>query len=171
VFQDYALFPHLTVAENIGFGLKEGLLSRAHPSHAERVRRFLELFELTAMARSAPRDLSGGQRQRVALARALIREPQLLLLDEPLSALDPLLRERVRDELAAMQHRFDVPMVVITHDPADVEAFAENVVVFDHGRVTQTIDLGNRDADAAPDNRRERIGRALADLYPAGVFA
>jgi molybdate transport system ATP-binding protein len=171
VFQDYALFPHLTVADNIGFGLKDGLLSRSQPAHAQRVRRFLELFELTAMARSAPRDLSGGQRQRVALARALIREPQLLLLDEPLSALDPLLRERVRDELVAMQRRFDVPMVVITHDPADVEAFAENVVVFDHGRVTQTIDLGDRDADNASDNRRARIGRALADLYPAGVFA
>jgi len=171
VFQDYALFPHLTVEENIGFGLQHGLRMRPGSQHAERVAQFLELFELGPMARSFPRNLSGGQRQRVALARTLIREPQLLLLDEPLSALDPLLRERVREELSATQRRFGVPMVVITHDPADVEAFAENVVVFDHGKVAQVLDLGAGPAGAAGAPRREQLGRMLADLYQAGAPA
>jgi molybdate transport system ATP-binding protein len=171
VFQDYALFPHLTVEENIAFGLSEGVLNRGDASKARRVQTFLELFELTAMARSSTRDLSGGQRQRVALARALIREPQLLLLDEPLSALDPLLRGRVREELVAMRRRFDVPMVVITHDPADVEAFAENIVVFGHGHVIETLDFGDGDAGTASEGRRERLGRALANLDPAGAPA
>jgi molybdate transport system ATP-binding protein len=171
VFQDYALFPHLTVEENIAFGINHGLRTRVRPDQAQRVAEFLKLFELEALARSQPRSLSGGQRQRVALARALIRAPRLLLLDEPLSALDPLLRERVRDELSATQRRFGVPMVVITHDPADVEAFAENVVVFDHGRVAQVLDLGTGDADAVPARRREQLGRMLADLYPAPLSA
>jgi molybdate transport system ATP-binding protein len=171
VFQDYALFPHLTVEENIGFGLQQGLRMRPGSQHAERVAQFLELFELGPMARSFPRNLSGGQRQRVALARTLIREPQLLLLDEPLSALDPLLRERVREELSATQRRFGVPMVVITHDPADVEAFAENVVVFDHGKVAQVLDLGAGPAGTAGAPRREQLGRMLADLYQAGAPA
>jgi molybdate transport system ATP-binding protein len=171
VFQDYALFPHLTVAENIAFGLNEGVVNRHDASGKQRVSRFLELFELNAMAGGRVSELSGGQRQRVALARALIREPQLLLLDEPLSALDPLLRGRVREELAAMQRRFEVPMVVITHDPADVEVLAENIVVFGHGRVIETLDFGDGDADVASDARRERLGRALANLYPAGALA
>ena len=169
VFQDYALFPHLSVQENIAFGLGQGPGNRIAQAHAERVGKFLELFELQAMARSLPRSLSGGQRQRVALARALIREPQLLLLDEPLSALDPLLRERVRSELSSTQRRFGVPMIVITHDPADVEAFAENVVVFDHGHVAEVLDLGPESGEESGQRRRERLGRMLADLYPAGT--
>jgi molybdate transport system ATP-binding protein len=170
VFQDYALFPHLSVEENIGFGLSHGLRTRATPENAARIREFLGLFELEPLARSLPRNLSGGQRQRVALARALIRAPQLLLLDEPLSALDPLLRERVREELSATQRRFAVPMVVITHDPADVEAFAENVIVFDHGRVAQVLDLGASEPGSAAPRRREQLGRMLVDLYPNGTL-
>jgi len=165
VFQDYALFPHLDVEKNVGFGLGARRDARA------RVEEFLSLFELTPLARSFPRNLSGGQRQRVALARALIRQPELLLLDEPLSALDPLLRERVRNELDQTQRRFRVPMLLITHDPADVETFAENLVIFDHGHVAQTLNLKDEVTLAAGASRRERVGRALAGLYPATADA
>jgi molybdate transport system ATP-binding protein len=161
VFQDYALFPHLSVERNVGFGLKKG------EDVAGRVAQFLDLFELKPLAQSFPRNLSGGQRQRVALARALIRQPDLLLLDEPLSALDPLLRSRVRNELYQTQARFRVPMLVITHDPEDVETFAENLVMFDHGRVAQTINLKDEAAMAIGATQRERVGRALAGLYTA----
>jgi molybdate transport system ATP-binding protein len=161
VFQDYALFPHLSVEKNVAFGLQRSADSGA------RVAQFLSLFELTPLARSFPRNLSGGQRQRVALARALIHQPALLLLDEPLSALDPLLRERMRNELDQTQQRFRVPMLLITHDPADVETFAENLVIFDHGRVSQTLNLKDEVTLAAGASRRERVGRALSGLYPA----
>jgi molybdate transport system ATP-binding protein len=161
VFQDYALFPHLNVERNVAFGLQDASDSAA------RIAQFLALFELTPLARSFPRNLSGGQRQRVALARALIRQPALLLLDEPLSALDQLLRERMRNELDQTQQRFRVPMLLITHDPADVETFAENLVIFDHGHVAQTLNLNEEVALASDAARRERVGRALAGLYPA----
>jgi molybdate transport system ATP-binding protein len=155
VFQDYALFPHLTVEKNVAFGLQRDARATA------RVAEFLSVFELSALARSFPRQLSGGQRQRVALARALIHEPQLLLLDEPLSALDPLLRERVRNELDQTQRRFRVPLLLITHDPADVETFAENLVIFEHGHVAQTLNLRDEAPVAAGSSRRERVGQAL----------
>ena len=159
VFQDYALFPHMNVAQNIAFGIGN------EAQGARKLDEFLEVFELTAVAKAMPRNLSGGQRQRVALARALIRQPRLLLLDEPLSALDPLLRARVREELVATQRRFGVPMVVITHDPADVEAFAENVVVFDHGRVSRTLDLGDGDG-GDPEQRLRQVRGVFSELYP-----
>jgi molybdate transport system ATP-binding protein len=164
VFQDYALFPHLNVEQNIGFALN-GDGRRSH--HGGRVQQFLQLFELSALARSYPRSLSGGQRQRVALARALIHQPQLLLLDEPLSALDPLLRDRVREELKATQQRFGVPMVVITHDPDDVEAFAEDVLVFENGKVAQMLALADAVEELGPSTRRMRVRSALERLHSA----
>jgi molybdate transport system ATP-binding protein len=166
VFQDYALFPHLTVEKNVAFGLHN---SNNEDDTTARVKQFLTLFELGSLARSYPRNLSGGQRQRVALARALIRHPDLLLLDEPLSALDPLLRDRVRRELTDMQLRFKIPMLVITHDPADVAALAENLVVFDHGRVTRVLNLKQGIEGTTGLTGPQLLDRTLADLYPAGA--
>jgi molybdate transport system ATP-binding protein len=165
LFQDYALFPHLSVADNIAFGLRGGR-SRLRAQEAEdNVRSILRQFEIEPLARSLPRNLSGGQRQRVALARALIRHPDLLLLDEPLSALDPLLRERVRGELLDVQTRFGVPMLLITHDPADVEVLADHLIVLDRGRVARSLPL----REALGEGRHRRVEATLADLYPAAA--
>lgn len=138
MFQDYALFPHLTVAENVAFGLECGTrVSR------ERVRQqvleWLDFVGLVELAERMPRALSGGQRQRVALARALAAKPKLLLLDEPFSALDPLLRNRLRQEFAAMLRKVELPVLVISHDPADVELFAEQLIVYDQGEVRAVL--------------------------------
>ncbi len=99
----------------------------------------LEILELTPLRDSLPRDLSGGQRQRVALARALIRRPSLLLLDEPFSALDAPLRAKMRQELLRVRQRFTIPVILITHDPDDVAALAETVVVYESGRVIEIV--------------------------------
>ena len=139
VFQDYALFPHLTVAQNVAFPLQRSLWDG--DAGAVVVQEFLTKFDLAELHASYPRQLSGGQRQRVALARALIRKPDILLLDEPLAALDPVLRGKTRGELLKLQQSFAVPMVVITHDPADVEAFAEDLIVFDIGKVARQISV------------------------------
>jgi molybdate transport system ATP-binding protein len=124
LFQDYALFPHLTVRQNIAFGLHRGWRNPAPQGGGEAVDRWLHAFELTAVAAQQPSELSGGQRQRTALARALVNNPRALLLDEPFSALDPALRERMRVELDKLLSRIDVPVVMITHDPQDLAWFA-----------------------------------------------
>jgi len=149
LFQDYALFPHLTVRQNVGFGLAGGWRNpRRHFRH-EMVERWLRSFELEALADRYPDQLSGGQRQRTALARALVSEPRALLLDEPFAALDSQLRRRLRAELAELQQRLSTPMVLITHDEADVQAFADEVVCIDAGSATQAV--GNElAAQAAP---------------------
>ncbi|MEO6164889.1 MAG: ATP-binding cassette domain-containing protein [Candidatus Binatia bacterium] len=153
VFQDYALFPHLTVAQNVGFPLQRSLWNGN--AGAAIVQDFLARFDLADLRASYPRQLSGGQRQRVALARALIRTPDILLLDEPLAALDPVLRGKTRDELLKLQQSFAVPMVVITHDPADVEAFAEDLIVFEIGKVARQISI---DANSRASQVREVLG-------------
>ncbi|MGF6854886.1 sulfate/molybdate ABC transporter ATP-binding protein [Paraburkholderia sp. CI3] len=137
LFQDYALFPHLNVRQNIGFGLHRGWLNpRARGAHAQ-VDYWLDALELRGLAGNHPAQLSGGQKQRVALARALVSQPRLLLLDEPFSALDSELRQRMRRELSDLQTRLDIPMVLITHDPDDVAAFGDQVVRVSDGRVRE----------------------------------
>ncbi len=133
VFQDYALFPHLTVRQNVAFAQTRGWLNRrAIDAEAAAV---ISSMRLDALTDAYPSDLSGGQRQRVALARALASRPQLLLLDEPFSALDSDLRNRLRDELIETHRRAEIPMIVITHDADDVAAFGGHVVHMREGRV------------------------------------
>ncbi len=138
LFQDYALFPHLTVLENVGFGLKQNWPWRLSRDDRRRVMEFLELFEIPQLAHSFPADISGGQKQRVALARALIQKPDLLLLDEPFAALDTLLRVKLREELAKIRSAFDIPVIMVTHDPEDIRAFAETLVIYETGRVRES---------------------------------
>jgi molybdate transport system ATP-binding protein len=139
LFQDYALFPHLNVRQNVAFGLTRGWRNpgrrKIDPEHDARVGGWLQTLELERLADRYPEQLSGGQRQRTALARALIGEPRALLLDEPFSALDGPLRQRLRDELSALQARLSLPMILITHDVADVEAFGDAIITIEHGRV------------------------------------
>ncbi len=135
LFQEYALFPHLTVRQNIAFGVDRGLRNPSPDAIHEDVTRWLEAFELGPLARRYPDELSGGQRQRTALARALVASPRALLLDEPFSSIDRPMRERMRSELVELQQRLSLPMLLISHDPADIDAFADAVVRIDAGRV------------------------------------
>jgi len=157
LFQDYALFPHLTVRQNVAFGLTSWWRPRLKAADAERVDTLLASFELTALADARPAGLSGGQRQRVALARALACEPSILLLDEPFSALNPMLRDSLRLELAAVRRRWNIPMLMITHDLQDVAALADLVCVIEAGQVVREVDLRSG----------EQRTRALQSLCPA----
>jgi molybdate transport system ATP-binding protein len=133
VFQGYALFPHLTVRDNVGFGLRD----RSRAERRRRVDEVLGRLGLEAFAERAPRELSGGQRQRVALGRALATDPALLLLDEPLSALDLPLRQALRDELGAILEAWGIAAVLVTHDLTEAYRLGERIVVYEEGRVIQ----------------------------------
>jgi molybdate transport system ATP-binding protein len=134
VFQGYALFPHLTVADNVAFGLR----ARPRVERARRVADVVQRLGLGGLERRYPRELSGGERQRVALGRALAIEPALLLLDEPLSALDAPLRRALRDELRALLSEVGTAAVVVTHDFTEAYRLADRIVVYDGGRVVQS---------------------------------
>jgi ABC-type Fe3+/spermidine/putrescine transport system ATPase subunit len=136
VFQNYALFPHLTVAKNVAFGLeRRGGLARAEM--AEKVARALALVHLTGKEARLPNQISGGERQRVALARSLILEPKVLLLDEPLSALDAKLRKEMRQELKALQRRIGIAFLFVTHDQEEALSLSDRVAIMNGGRLEQ----------------------------------
>ena len=136
MFQSYALFPHLTVRNNVAFGLRqEGIAS---PQIKRRVDAILDLVKLGPYARRKPHQLSGGQRQRVALARALVKEPKLLLLDEPLGALDRQLREEMQFELINIQQALGITFVVVTHDQEEAMTLSSRIAVMHAGRIVQT---------------------------------
>jgi molybdate transport system ATP-binding protein len=170
LFQDYALFPHMTVAENIGFGLRNAaargplgwlwggkvlpVTTREDTGNAEplpeapeasrdaeidpRVLEMLQVFDLLGLEHRRPSQISGGQQQRVALARVLVRRPKLLLLDEPLSALDATLREQLRTQLRRLLVKFQIPVVIVTHDRTEAIALSDQLVVMEAGRIRQS---------------------------------
>jgi len=135
MFQSYALFPHMTVEKNVGYGLKHEKMTKAEIQ--DRVSELLELVQLKGLGGRKPHQLSGGQRQRVALARALAKSPKLLLLDEPLAALDKKLREQTQFELMNIQEKVGVTFIVVTHDQEEAMTLASRIAVMDHGRICQ----------------------------------
>ena len=158
VFQSYALFPHMTVAGNVGFGLEMRKVRRKE--REERVAEALSLVRLKGLGHRYPKELSGGQRQRVAIARAIAMEPELLLLDEPMSNLDAKLREEMQFELRTIQRRIGTTTVMVTHDQSEALSISDRVVVMEAGRITQ-IDTPYR-AYERPENRfvSQFIGKA-----------
>ena len=149
VFQSYALFPHLTAAQNIAFGLERA--GEKPDAIAPKVKRMLELVGLQEKGDRLPANLSGGEKQRTALARSLVVEPDLLLLDEPLSALDPALRKRVRIELKQLQKRLGITFLFITHDQEEALTLSDQIAVMNKGKIEQ---IGNpREIYLAPATR------------------
>ena len=157
VFQNYALFPHKTVFDNVAFGLKYRKVPKA--DIAGRVKRALELVQLPQMAERFPNQLSGGQQQRIALARAVVVEPDVLLLDEPLSALDANLREEMRVELKKIQHQLGITTVFVTHDQSEALAMSDKIVVMNQGRIEQAA--GPEEVYTRP--RSEFVARFLGN--------
>ena len=135
VFQDYALFPHLNVQDNVAYGLMIARVPKAERHHA--ADEALDLVALGGFSKRKPSELSGGQRQRVALARALVNKPKVLLLDEPLGALDLKLREQMQGELKSLQRQLGITFVFVTHDQGEALSMADRVAVFNNGKVQQ----------------------------------
>jgi putative spermidine/putrescine transport system ATP-binding protein len=135
VFQDYALFPHMTIAENIEYGLKVRRVPRAE--RGAKVAGVLEMVQLANLGARKPAQLSGGQRQRVALARAIVNEPQVLLLDEPLGALDLKLRQQLQRELLRIQREVGITFIYVTHDQEEALTMSDRIAVLSHGKIEQ----------------------------------
>jgi putrescine transport system ATP-binding protein len=135
MFQSYALFPHMDVEQNVAFGLKQDRIPK--PEIRERVATMLDLVKMGDFAKRKPHQLSGGQRQRVALARSLVKRPKLLLLDEPLGALDKKLREHTQFELISLQDKLGVTFIVVTHDQEEAMTLASRIGVMNHGEIVQ----------------------------------
>lgn len=165
MFQSYALFPHLTVEKNVAFGLQEE--GRPRGEIRERVQATLDLLEMGALGARKPHQLSGGQRQRVALARALVKRPKILLLDEPLAALDKKLRERAQAELVSLRERVGITFVVVTHDQEEAIGMASRIALMRDGRLVQ---VGQpRDLYEAPCSRYVADFFGAANLFAASV--
>ncbi|MGY3438274.1 MULTISPECIES: ABC transporter ATP-binding protein [unclassified Marinovum] len=135
VFQNYALFPHMTIAENLAFPLEVRKIGKS--TREEKVKRALDMVEMGAFGGRRPAQLSGGQQQRIALARALVFEPELVLMDEPLGALDKQLREKMQFEITDLAHRLGITVVYVTHDQTEALTMSDRVAVFDDGRIQQ----------------------------------
>ncbi len=135
VFQNYALFPHMTIAENLSFPLEVRKMGKSE--REEKVKRALDMVEMGAFGGRRPAQLSGGQQQRIALARALVFEPELVLMDEPLGALDKQLREKMQFEITHLAHRLGITVVYVTHDQTEALTMSDRVAVFDDGRIQQ----------------------------------
>jgi len=135
MFQSYALFPHMNVEQNIAFGLKQDRMPK--PEIKQRVEEMIALVQLGQFAKRRPHQLSGGQRQRVALARSLAKKPKMLLLDEPLGALDKKLREQTQFELMNLQEELGITFIIVTHDQEEAMTVSSRIAVMDHGRIVQ----------------------------------
>ena len=135
MFQSYALFPHMNVEQNIAFGLKQDKVPK--PEIAQRVDEVIQIVQLGQFSKRKPHQLSGGQRQRVALARSLVKRPKMLLLDEPLGALDKKLREQTQFELMDIQEELNMTFVIVTHDQEEAMTVSSRIAVMDHGRIVQ----------------------------------
>jgi len=167
VFQDYALFPHMSVAENVAYALRVRGVAAAE--RQQRAREMLSLVQLESFGERRPAQLSGGQRQRIALARALINQPQVLLLDEPLGALDLKLREDMQTELKSLQQRLGITFVFVTHDQGEALSMADRVAVFSQGRIEQ-LDAP-RELYAHPRTAFVADFVGSANVVPAGLAA
>ncbi|NJN53066.1 MAG: ABC transporter ATP-binding protein [Gammaproteobacteria bacterium] len=165
MFQSYALFPHMNVAANVAFGLKQEGIEKGEI--AERVSQVLRLVELAGLDKRRPDQLSGGQRQRVALARALVKRPRVLLLDEPLAALDKRLREQTQFELMRIQDEVGITFVVVTHDQEEAMSLATRIGVMNAGRIVQTGTP--RDIYESPANRFVADFIGSVNLFDATV--
>jgi len=181
VFQNYALFPHLNVQENIAFGLQ--MVGRSRVSIRHEIERMLTLVKMVDFADALPAQLSGGQKQRVAIARALVNQPQVLLLDEPLAALDLKLRQHMLSELSAIHHEVGTTFIYVTHDQGEALSLSDRIAVMNQGCVEQ-IDTPTAlydspvndfvagfigDANLIPGIIRERLSEALLRVEVAGL--